>query len=117
MGESLGFCALVSPLLPLPAAEPEPLGPLVCDQACGAMTNTAPLNSRLDTTFFFISSSLIFFLLRVHPNSIRRKQRSCRVIAAAARIQLLLLFAGLAAKLIEPTVLKLALYPIRATQI
>jgi hypothetical protein len=66
MGESLGFCALVSPLLPLPA-EPAPLEPPVCDQACGAMTNTAPLNSRLDTTFFFIRPSfyfsLIYFLL------------------------------------------------------
>jgi len=45
--------------------EPVPLDPPVCDQACGAIINTAPLSTRLDRTFecvFFISFFLSSFL-------------------------------------------------------
>jgi len=43
--------------------DPVPLGPLVCDQLCGTITNMAPLSTRLDNTVvwvFFISASFPF---------------------------------------------------------
>jgi len=44
--------------------DPVPLDPLVCAQLCGAITNTAPLRTRLDNTVvwvFFISASFLLF--------------------------------------------------------
>jgi hypothetical protein len=44
--------------------DPVPLDPLVCAQLCGAITNTAPLSTRLDNTVvwvFFISASFLIF--------------------------------------------------------
>jgi hypothetical protein len=43
--------------------DPVPLDPLVCAQLCGAITNTAPLSTRLDNTVvwvFFISASFLY---------------------------------------------------------
>jgi hypothetical protein len=55
--ESLGLCTCEPLPLSLAPLEPEPAAPPACDQACGAMTSTAPLNTRLDKTFFFIETS------------------------------------------------------------